>query len=173
MVYTILEDINEEKHFFLITIWHNILQQLGVCFAAIRSKQQRHWQQMAHSCKVTIMQLSKIQYQIFCVLTLNTFYCIANFIVGKQKDTLITITKLHISLIQIIGSNQLPVYGSLSNDRQIVWISKSVLNIPTNTVQNNVAAQIKQIQPIIIQFSFAHCTCWVQYSLRHYWQLKH
>ena len=116
---------------------------------------------MTHSCKVTIMQLSKIQYQIFCVLTLNTFYRITNFIVGKQKDTLITIAKLHISLIQIIGSNQLSIYGRLSNDRQIVWVSKSVLNIPTNTIQNNVAAQIKQIQSIIIQFSFAHCTCWV------------
>ena len=143
MIYAILKDIDEEKHFLLITVWHNIFQQLSVCFAAIRSKQQWHWYQMTHSCKVAIMQLPEIQYQIFCILTLNTFYCITNFIVSKQKDTLITITKLHIGLIQIIGSNQLPVYGSLSNDRQIVWVSKSVLNIPTNTIQNNIATQIK------------------------------
>lgn len=62
MIYTILKDVDEEKHFFLITIGNNILQQLSVCFAAICSKQQWHWYQMTHSCKVTIMQLSKIQH---------------------------------------------------------------------------------------------------------------
>ena len=140
MINTILKYINQKQYFLLIIIWHTIFQKLCVCFTAIRSKQQWHWYKVAYSREITIVHLSKIQYQILGILTLNSFDGFCVFITRQQKDTLVTIAKLHISLIEIISSHQLSINCGFSNNWQIIWVSESVLYIPTNTIQNNITA---------------------------------